>query len=61
MRQAHADRWFIVFDTLTLTNNQLESLYDNITALRACIIDNCRMLLNDEVIKTKYTNYKYKQ
>src|SRR5699024_12596040 len=29
MRQAHADVWFIVFDTLTLADDRLESFYDN--------------------------------
>src|SRR5258708_7705066 len=34
MRQAHADGWFIVFDTLTLADDRLESFYDNPNALR---------------------------
>src|SRR5437899_6553048 len=34
MRQAHADGWFIVFDTLTLADDRLEALYDNPNALR---------------------------
>src|SRR5438309_9708543 len=29
MRQAHADGWFIVFDTLTLADDRLEAFYDN--------------------------------
>src|SRR2546421_6914351 len=32
MRQAHADGWFIVFDTLTLTDDRLVVFYDNTTA-----------------------------
>src|SRR5262249_42146393 len=28
MRQAHADGWFIVFDTLTLADDRLEAFYD---------------------------------
>src|SRR5207302_9366513 len=31
MRQAHADGWFIVFDTLTLADDRLEAFYDNPT------------------------------
>src|SRR5260370_918227 len=27
MRQAHADGWFIVFDTLTLADDRLEAFY----------------------------------
>src|SRR5689334_23888850 len=34
MRQAHADGWFIVFDTLTLADDRLEAFYDNPNALR---------------------------
>src|SRR5205809_7341386 len=34
MRQAHADGWFIVFDTLTLAADRLEASYDNPNALR---------------------------
>src|SRR5262249_54645321 len=34
MRQAHADAWFIVFDTLTLADDGLEAFYDNPNALR---------------------------
>src|SRR6266404_361050 len=33
MRQAHADGWFIVFDTLTLADDRLEAVYDNPNAL----------------------------
>src|SRR5205085_4505307 len=35
MRQAHADGWFIVFDTLTLADDRLEAFYDNPNALRS--------------------------
>src|SRR5258705_10408019 len=35
MRQALAVGWFIVFDTLTLADDRLESFYDNPNALRA--------------------------
>src|SRR2546425_1190368 len=34
MRQAHADGWFIVFDTLTLADYRLEAFYDIPNALR---------------------------
>src|SRR5258706_12269387 len=34
MRQAHADGWFIVFDTITLADGRLEAFYDNPSALR---------------------------
>src|SRR5204862_5266268 len=33
MRQAHADGWFIVFDTLTLADERLEAFYDNLNDL----------------------------
>src|SRR5256885_10092616 len=35
MRQAHADGWFIVFDTLTLADDRLEAFYDNPNALHS--------------------------
>src|SRR3546814_7511235 len=34
MRQAHAQGWIIVFDTLTLAEDRLEVFYDNHNALR---------------------------
>src|SRR5207247_1875394 len=34
MRQAHADGWFIVFDTLTLADDRLEAFYDKLKDLR---------------------------
>src|SRR5690242_21352136 len=39
MRQAHADGWFIVFDTLTLAGDRLEAFYDNPNALREYFCD----------------------
>src|SRR5689334_25303316 len=33
LQQAHADVWFIVFDTLTLAADRLEAFYDNPNAL----------------------------
>src|SRR6476661_11291593 len=48
MRQAHADGWFIVFDTLTLTDDRLEAFYDNPNALRDYFRDMGRMVLAAE-------------
>src|SRR5438477_5879947 len=48
MRQAHADGWFIVFDTLTLADDRLEAFYDNPNALR----DYFRSSANVRVSKT---------
>src|SRR5260221_345539 len=48
MRQAHADGWFIVFDTLTLADDRLEAFYDNLNALRDYFRDIVRMVLADE-------------
>src|SRR5262249_48212836 len=50
MRQAHADGWFIVFDTLTLADDRLEAFYDNPNALlymhkMRCLLINRRSLL----------------
>src|SRR2546425_10669428 len=45
MRQAHADGWFIVFDTLTLADDRLEAFYDNTNALRDYFRDIGRMVL----------------
>src|SRR5471030_2218646 len=45
MRQAHADGWFIVFDTLTLADDRLESFYDNPYALSDYFRDIGRMVL----------------
>src|SRR5437762_6161453 len=48
MRQAHADGWFIVFDTLTLADDRLEAFYDNPNALRDYFRDFGRMVLAAE-------------
>src|SRR2546430_1262777 len=48
MRQAHADGWFIVFDTLTLAADRLEAFYDNPNALRDYFRDIGRMVLAAE-------------
>src|SRR5699024_55140 len=44
MRQAHADGWFIVFDSLTLADDRLEAFYDNPNALRDYFRDIGRMV-----------------
>src|SRR2546421_184256 len=51
MRQAHADGWFIVFDTLTLADDRLEAFYDNPNALRDYFRDIDRMVLAAEGLK----------
>src|SRR5205807_4622938 len=48
MRQAHADGWFIVFDTLTLADDRIEAFYDNPNALRDYFRDIGRMVLAAE-------------
>src|SRR5947199_246391 len=48
MRQAHADGWFIVFDTLTLADDRLVAFYDNPNALRDYFRDIGRMVLAAE-------------
>src|SRR5438874_283750 len=48
MRQAHADGWFIVFDTLTLADDRLEAFYDNPNALRDYFRDIGRIVLAGE-------------
>src|SRR5947208_15979337 len=48
MRQAHADGWFIVFDTLTLADDRLEAFYANPNALRDYFRDIRRMVLAAE-------------
>src|SRR5688500_20373531 len=45
MRQAHADGWFIVFDTLTLADDRSEAFYDNPNALHDYFRDIGRMVL----------------
>src|SRR5699024_7168323 len=42
MRQAHADGWFIVFDTLTLAADRLERFYDDPNAMRNYFSDTLR-------------------
>src|SRR5690348_7946145 len=65
MRQAHADGWFIVFDTLTLADDRLESFYDNPNALRDYFRDIGRMVLAAEVFFSmnphppRYTLFPY--
>src|SRR5688500_7777115 len=51
MRQAHADGWFSVFDTLTLADDRLEVLYDYPNALRDYFRDIGRMVLAAEGCK----------
>src|SRR3989442_12574964 len=48
MRQAYADGWFIVLDTLTLADGRLEAFYDNPNALRDYFRDIGRMVLAAE-------------
>src|SRR5262245_23030168 len=48
MRQAHADGWFIVFDTLTLADDRSEAFHDNPNALRDYFRDIGRMVLAAE-------------
>src|SRR5258708_13305992 len=48
MRHAHADGWFIVFDTLTLADDPLERFYDNPNALRDFFRDIGLMVLAAE-------------
>src|SRR5256714_604628 len=56
MRQAHADGWFIVFDTLTLADDRLEAFYDNPNALRDYFRDIGRMVLATLGSKNHTTN-----
>src|SRR5438874_6334350 len=51
MRQAHADGWFIVFDTLTLADDRLEAFYDNPNALRDYFRDIGRMVLAEPLFQ----------
>src|SRR2546427_11417352 len=48
MRQAHADGWFIVFDTLTLADDRLGAFYDKPKALRDYFREIGRMVLASE-------------
>src|SRR5699024_4268625 len=53
MRQAHADGWFIVFDTLTLADDRLEAVYDIPNAMHDYYPDIGRMVLAAESRKAK--------
>lgn len=60
--QAHSDGWYVIFDTLTLANDRLESFYSNETALRDYFRDVGREILKAERRKTSesYSDcYKY--
>src|SRR5690242_21429343 len=62
MRQAHADGWFIVFDTRTLADDRLEAFDDNPNALRDYSLDIGRMVLAAECRKANHahiTSYPY--
>src|SRR5688500_15147326 len=48
MHQAHADGWFIVFDTVTFADDRLEAWYDNTDALRDYFRGIGRMVLSAE-------------
>src|SRR5699024_5783701 len=48
LRQAHADGWFIVFDTLPLADDRLAAFYDNPNAFRDYVRDIGRMVLAAE-------------
>src|SRR2546430_417219 len=61
MRQAHADGWFIVFDTLTLADVRLEAFYDNPNALRDYFRDIGRMVLAAEGRKANDAHAHYYQ
>src|SRR5260370_5096646 len=51
-KKAHADGWFIVFDTLTLADDRLEAFYDNPNALRDYFRDIGRMVRAAEGLKS---------
>src|SRR5205085_849929 len=62
MRQAHADGWFIVFDTLTLADDRLEAIYDNPNALRDYFRHIGRLVLAAEGLKANESHadcYQY--
>src|SRR5258708_40121867 len=52
MRQAHADGWFIVFDTLTLAGDRLEVFYGNPSPLRAYVRAIGRIVLTPTRLKS---------
>src|SRR5207249_11348121 len=56
MHQAHADCWYIVFDTLTLADVRLEAFYDHPNALRDYFRDIGRMVLAAEGCKANDSN-----
>src|SRR5207247_35174 len=61
MRQAHADGWFIVFDTLTLADDRLEAFYDNPNALRDYFRDIGRMVLaSNKLNRSRKARVSYK-
>src|SRR5258708_32910036 len=53
MRQAHADGWFIVFNTLTLADHRLKAFYDNLNASPDYFRDIGSMVLAAEGRKPK--------
>src|SRR2546421_11190794 len=61
MRQARADGWFIVFDTLTLADDRLDAFYDNPNALRDYSRDIDRMVLAAEGRKANDTHAAFYQ
>src|SRR2546430_16362015 len=56
MRQAHADGWFIVFDSFTLGDDRFEAFYDNPNALRDYFRGIRRMVLAGEGRKSNDSN-----
>src|SRR5437868_425472 len=48
MLQAHADGWFLVFDTLMLGDDRLDAFYVKPNALRDYFRDNSRIVLAAE-------------
>src|SRR5215467_10913220 len=59
MRQAHADGWFIVFDTLTLADDRLEAFYDNPNALRDYFRDIGRRVRNRRQLNSLQNTWPY--
>ena len=53
MRQAHAYGWFIVFDTLTLADDQLDAFYNKTNAMQDKFNEIVRMVNPAEGRKTK--------
>src|SRR5256885_215974 len=48
MRQAHADGWFIAFDTFTWVDDRLQAFYDNPNSFRDYFRRICPMVLAAE-------------